>query len=247
MANEQYVKKMFEEFRIAYGIGDTVANFSKYKSSFNEWVDEKRKAARVYGQLLAMLEKGKDDVDISNELIVELGKGASDSAAKEISLATNRETAIVSPFADTFKKDNGLKIYDDGIRILRTSNAIIKNCDLKEAKRIDVMVTQLPLSENQLVKMVLLMTSNSDIFIGTYGSMDDNDSYGNLAALSIINDKLARAGLGDIRSFQFYSEKQNGYYAATIKCDAKKKTKVKKISLEFYPRDFLIMLFYQNF
>ncbi len=229
MANEQYVKKMFEEFRIAYGIGDTVENFSKYKSSFNEWVDEKRKAAKVYGQLLAMFENGQDDVDFNNKLIVELGKGVSDSAAKEISLATNRETAIVSPFVNTFKRDNGLKIYDDGIRILSNSNAIIKNCVLKEAKRIDVMVTQLPLTEEQLAKMVLLMASNSDIFIGTYGSMDDNDSYGNLTALSIIHDKLARAGLSDIRSVQFYSEKQNGYYAATIKCDSKKKTKVKKI------------------
>lgn len=48
---DKYLLKMFEEFKKAYGIKDTIDNFNKYSDLFANWIVNKRVAASSYVQL----------------------------------------------------------------------------------------------------------------------------------------------------------------------------------------------------
>ena len=53
---DKYLLKMFEEFKKAYGIKDTIDNFNKYSDLFADCIVNKRVAASSYVQLFDYME-----------------------------------------------------------------------------------------------------------------------------------------------------------------------------------------------
>lgn len=170
---ENYLIKMFKEFKEAYGISDTFDNFNKYRDLFNEWVMLKRKAAAYYVQLFDYMENYDE---IQTYIMAEFGKGIFDTVAIEMAKHTEHQPIVISPYAQTIKKDSGIEAYTGKLTILN-GDVIIKypsgkdyflnpNCHTLPNGNIGTFMTQIPVSDKDLLPFFHLLSSTKTLFMG---------------------------------------------------------------------------------
>lgn len=218
----KYLFKMFEEFKKASGIEDTFDNFDKYQDLFLNWVISKKNAAANYVQLFDYM---KNDEEIQNNTIAEFEKGICDTVAIEIANNTVHQPIVISPFAETIKGDNRVKTFD-GQLIVRNEDVVIKYKSRLEYyanpnyDEIDVFITQVPYSKEELDPFLKLIDSYKTLFIGTYGSLNDKDCEENLKKIQCLYNELCNIRYRDVN---FCSEIQEGSYLSAIKISSKTK------------------------
>ena len=224
----EYLNKMFEEFKKAYGINDSFDNFNKYKDLFVEWIILKKGNARKYVQLFDYM---KDYEEIETEVMAEFGKGLFDTIAIEMATHTNHQPIIISPYAQTIKRDSGIEVFNGKLALLNDGNVIVKypskddysinpNCHPKLNDDIGTFMTQAPYSNEELLPFLRLTNSNKTLFIGTYGSLIDKDRYENLHRLLNLYHQLSNISYRDV---DFHSETLDDTYLAAIKISSKEK------------------------
>lgn len=225
---DKYFKKMFEEFKKAYGICDTFDNFNKYLDLFAEWVTVKRKAATNYVQLFDYMENYDE---IQTHTMAEFGKGAYDTIAIEMATHTNYLPIVISPYAQTIKKDSGIEAFTGELIILNGSDVIVRypskedysinpNCHSAINDDIGTFMTQVPYSDKELLPFLHLIDSNKTIFIGTYGALSDKNRKDNLQRLSNLYHQLSYICC---RNVNFCSETLDNSYLSAIKINSKEK------------------------
>ena len=226
--NEQYLNKMFEEFKRAYGIKDTVENFSDYQDLFEEWVMLKRKSASHYVQLFDYMDHN-DELEIRT--MAEFGKGAYDTIAIAMATHTNYQPIVISPYAQTIAKDSGIQTYTGELSLLNNRDVVVKypssndyrmnpNCDPVFRDDIGTFMTQIPYSKKEILPFLSLMESPKILLIGTHGALSDQDRKENLQQLSNLYHQLSNL---DSRDVQFCSETQEDSYVSAIKVTPKAK------------------------
>lgn len=223
-----YLNKMFKEFKKAYGIEDSFENFDKYQNLFVEWVARRREVASNYVSLFKAMNKN----DNVHYVMAEFGKGIFDTITIEIKNKTRYQPIVISPFAETIKRSSGIETFT-GELVTYDGNVIVKypnnedfyhkpNCYPKTNSEIDVFMTQVPYSKEELEPFLRLINSDKTLFIGTYGSVDDKDCKENLNKIENLYYELSDISSKDIN---FCSETQNDAYLSAIKVSPKQKRK----------------------
>ena len=150
---DEYLLKMFEEFKKAYGINDSYNNFNRYQDLFVDWIAKKRYAARGYVKLFEYMNRN----DNMNYVLAEFGKGIFDTVTIEMSKTTSYHPIVISPYASTINKYNEIFTYDGELLVL-DDRVIVKyfdnkayylnpNCDPNINDKIKMFMTQMPYSK----------------------------------------------------------------------------------------------------
>lgn len=232
----KYLFKVFEEFKKAYGIKDTFDNFSKYQDLFENWVISKRNAATNYVQLFDYMENYEE---IQTHTMAEFGKGIYDTIAIEMANNTSHEPIVISPFAETIKRDSGIEVFTGELAVCDDDDVIVKyptqeeyytnpNCHPIFNDEIGTLMTQVPYSEEELYPFLKLIYSYKTLFIGTYGSLSDKDREENLKRIQNLYQELCDVSYRDVN---FCSETQGNSYLSAIKISSKEKVLKKTLSL----------------
>lgn len=224
----KYIFKMFEEFKKAYGIKDTFGNFSKYQDLFANWIISKSNAASNYVQLFDYMENYDE---IQTHTMAEFGKGAYDTIAIEMTNHTNYQPIVISPYAQTIKKDSGIEVFTGELTLLNDGEVIVRypskedysinpNCNPVFNDDIGTLMTQLPFSDKELLPFLHLIDSTKTLFIGTYGALCDKDREENLQRLLDLYHQLSNISYRDVN---FCSETLEDSYFSAIKINSKEK------------------------
>ena len=123
---DEYLLKMFEEFKKAYGINDSYNNFNRYQDLFVDWIAKKRYAARGYVKLFEYMNRN----DNMNYVLAEFGKGIFDTVTIEMNQTTSYRPIVISPYASTINKHNETSAYDGELLVL-DDHVIVKYSDNK--------------------------------------------------------------------------------------------------------------------
>ena len=229
----KYLEKMFEEFKMAYGISDTFDNFVKYEDMFIEWVKSKRKAAAIYVQLFDYMNYYGE---IQRHNMAEFGKGVFDTVAIEMANHTSHLPIVISPYAQTIKKDSGILAFTGELVLLNDGDVIVRypskedyfknpNCDFVFNDDIDTLMTQVPYSHKELLPFLHLVNSHKTLFIGTYGALSDKDREKNLQKILDLYYKISDISYRDVN---FCSETLDDSYFSAIKIKSKDETDLRK-------------------
>lgn len=229
--SKEYLSKIFEIFKKAYGINDTFDNFSKYTDLFEDWIIKKDIAAANYVQLFDYL---KEEYDADTNIMAEFGKGNYDTVAIKMANNTKYQPIIISPYAETIKNNKEVEIYTGELGVYK-GEAIVKyptkeelitnpNCNRILNDEIDTLITQIPLSREELHPFLQLLDSPKTLFIGTYGSLHDKDAKENIARIAYFYQRISDVSHRDVN---FCSETIDDSYISAIKISSKVKTKEK--------------------
>lgn len=232
----KYLFKMFEEFKKAYGIKDTFDNFSKYQDLFANWIINKKNAATNYVQLFDYME---NDEEIQTYTMAEFGKGIYDTIAIEMANNTIHQPIVISPFAETIKRDSGIEVFTGELAVCNDGDVIVKypteedyatnpNCHPIFNDEIGTLMTQVPYSKVELYPFFKLIDSYKTLFIGTYGSLSDKDCEENLKRIQSLYQELCDINYRDVN---FCSETQEGCYLSAIKISSRAKVLKKTLTL----------------
>jgi hypothetical protein len=185
---EKYLLLLFDQFKKTQGM-DNKAKIDNYKSEFFDWVSTQKAIKGNYAKLLT-------NMDISGELIAELGKGFFDSIVPNLN-GLYVEAIAITPFAETFK-DSNLTVLNGEI-VLLNGNAIINyndsnnmlkypNCNELINRDIRTLITQLPYNGVDITALVESSRQYNDVAIGSYGNTNDKDAYDKVQLLRRIKD-----------------------------------------------------------
>lgn len=193
----KYRLKLFEEFKSAYGIIDTIDNLEQYSDLFVNWIVTKQSAASNYVKLYDYMQT---DYEENGDVIAEFGKGIYDTVAIEMSKNTLHNPVVISPFAETIAKESGLEVFNgklaqyDGNVFVKYQNEIDyykgPNCHPLFNNEINTLMTQYHFSEEELQLLLRFMNSDKTLFIGTYGSLTDKDRKENLQKIRTLYQRL---------------------------------------------------------
>lgn len=86
-------------------------------------------------------------------------------------------------------------------------------------KRVDTIITQLPLNDVELEPLINLCNSNINILLGTYGYNNDLNKLDNLDKINEIYDRLYNTS--NVKPIKYYDSNDN-MYAEVIKFGNKK-------------------------
>lgn len=231
-----YLLRMFDEFKKAYGIDDKFSDFNKNQDLFAEWVIAKRAASRNYAQLFDYMDNYDER---QTHTMAEFGKGVYDTMAIGMAETTLHKPVIISPYADTFKTISGIEIFKGQLVRLSNNDVVVKyenesdfsrnpNCHPAFNSEIITFMTQIPFSTNDLEPFLALLDSYNTLFIGTFGASTDKDKDDNLQRIRVLYDELLDISYKDVK---YCAETQNGSYLSAIKINAKEKVLVKKLTL----------------
>lgn len=171
------------------------------------------------------------DEEIQTYTMAEFGKGMYDTIAIEMANNTVYQPIVISPFAETIKKDSGIEVFNGELAVCNDDNVIVKyptkedyetnpNCNPIFNDDIGTLMTQLPYSKAELYPFLKLIDSYKTLFIGTYGSLRDKDCEENLKRIQFLYQELCNINYRDIN---FCFETQEGYYSAAIKISSRAK------------------------
>lgn len=219
----EYLLKMFNEFKRVYGLDDTWRNFWYYRDRFIRWVVERQCTASKYVQLydyLKSLETYRSGEE--SRLMAEFGKGVYDTAA--IAMAQEGHTPIVvSPYANTIRSSL-VQTYDGELASLLHQGVVIKYSTPREDREnpnisgynddIGILMLQLPCTTKEIDALMGLAESDRTLFVGAYGKLKDKDREEKLARLREIHAQLVDLSHRDI---QYCQESVNDDYVAALR------------------------------
>lgn len=221
MENIEYVTKMFQEFMKANHIQDNFSNFSNYQDMFIDWLAEKAVASRKYAGLVSYMEVEGDNV---SRRVVEFNKGIYDSAMIGLKDLIEIPPVVVSPYADTLEKVEGIEAAPGKLVCLNNEVYVgyrrqedyfeSPNCTDIFGDDIGTLLTQTPFTIQEIVPYLLLLDGNKTIFLGTNGNSSDNDKYENIN--TILNLHYQLETIEDIQT-EFIATTQGDSYLAALK------------------------------
>lgn len=220
-----YLLEMFLKFSKAYGIRAYFDDFEKYTEEFSNWVHNKSKASENYIQLFKYMTRN----DAYPGFIAEFGKGKYDTVTIPMYQQTSHNVVAISPFAETIKM-KGIDSYR-GKLVKVGSETVVKyynsddyclgpNCHNMFNNTIDVLMTQAPFSTDEIKPILNLIGSDKTLFIGAFGSLDDQDKAECISTIENLHAQIRSDGYENI---EFYGEISNGSYLASIKINPNQK------------------------
>ena len=234
---DEYLFKMYYEFLKANGIKGGIETFSKYEDMFIDWIAEKEKSSRRYAGLVNNM---GIEGDMYSRRIAEFGKGQYDSAMPELAHLVKVPPIAITPYASTLYRVPGIEVAKG--RLVSVENIAYvaydtpedyferPNCHDTFGNNIGTLMTQQPFKLSDIRPyLLLLLQDDKTIFLGTNGSIDDQDKKENIESLYYIYQKLQ--DMDNITS-TFESEIDEDSYLASIKAHPRVKIKgsnVKKI------------------
>ena len=226
---EKYIRKMFEELKMVYGIDDSFDNFNNYKDIFIEWINSREKSAVNYALLLDYMERHSVEPSVK---IAEFGKGLLDTVALELQNNTLHSPIVISPYAKTISSKYNIETYNGELIIGTSGDVIVKypniddyytnpNCAIFD-NSIDTLITQLPCYRSEIKPFFKLLESDKILFIGTHGNVTDENAKDNLQKISSLYDQVRYTPDKEI---YFCSETMNDTYLSALRVSPKIKVK----------------------
>lgn len=216
---DEYTKRLYDEFLCT--IDPKYITKKTDKVLFERWLEEKQKILKYYVQLLY-------DMDfIQNRGVVEFDKGIKDTALKYLNKECNK--ILISKFAKTVKNEKKLISINGKINIDNKDVYLEHGDNLSDISKINSYITQYPIHKETIDTLVSLNNAGKNIFIGTYGSLNDLDKDSKLKKLYDLKKELQL----NLNKY-FYSEViyTNKYYLAAItqryNTDVKKEKIIKR-------------------
>ena len=224
---EKYINKMFEEYiksnKLIYS-----EPYDFLDEDFTAWLLRRVISGDYYARFLLNILK-----NIKPSLIVELYKGYSDSISLLLKDLENYESYVVSSYSDSiykyYKKDRATSF--SGKLICYNNKPFLWYEDyndfffgpnfnsIYDDKKVDTIITQLPLSDVELEPLINLCNSNINILLGTYGYNNDLNKLDNLDKINEIYDRLYN--ISNVKPIKYYDSNDN-MYAKVIKFGDKK-------------------------
>lgn len=161
---EKYMEILFEEFIETQKTQITKKNKDML---FERWLEEKKIILNYYGEFLQTLDF------IPTRGVMEFDKGIKDSVLPYI----NKDYIgiLLSEYTKNMKIDNKI-VGVNGKVLIENKNIFLEYNNKKRLLDfINFYITQLPIEDNTLNLLVNLISNNKNIFIGTYGNLNDAD------------------------------------------------------------------------
>lgn len=179
---EEYIKELFNQFKLSTGIYSDDVDSKKYEKEFMEWLSR----YKIIGELYFKWLKEEKILDELSPEFAEVGKGEHDT------LTLNQKTTLISPYIknlDCSSINNRILKYDftvfDGIPICRRK----KPRDIVDG--IEVFMTQNPFDMVSMINWPQLYNYASyDIIVGLYGNIFDKDREYKLKNLKIMRERI---------------------------------------------------------
>lgn len=198
-------------------------NKSQYilQEGFNNWLEERINILPYYEKFLQSYDL------IPSKGIIEIDKSEKDSILSYTPFET--KGLLVSKYVKTKKLEKKGIINIKGKIVLVRDN---KNTDIMidyQGKKINVnhiknFITQFPFDENTLKIMIELMNTDKNVFIGTYGKINEKNRMDNLKKLYDLKNEINRQLHLNIEGEVVYTRE---YYLAAITPKLKYKEKIK--------------------
>lgn len=211
MYNE-YMKYLMEQFAQARGVRKI------NQGEFERWILEQQRYIEKYTSLL-------EYIGLSDNLIVEIGKGKHDTVVPN--LIENYHNAIaITPFASTIdlpdKAYAGI-LYEHPSNIIYADARPIPKPSIHE---VGTFITTLSTQSTHQIRAMITsyLTYHTGIWIGAYGSIHDKNMWENMANLESIKELLEGYSVSKIERIH---ETDQGVYVGVVKS----KFKTKKLTL----------------
>lgn len=161
---EKYMEILFEEFIETQKTQITKKNKDML---FERWLEEKKIILNYYGEFLQTLDF------IPTRGVMEFDKGIKDSVLPYI----NKDYIgiLLSEYTKNMKIDNKI-VGVNGKVLIENKNIFLEYNNKKRLLDfINFYITQFPIEDNTLNLLVNLISNNKNIFIGTYGNLNNAD------------------------------------------------------------------------
>lgn len=193
--NTIYTKALFEQFKQTRGLHSD-ATLKRYRAEFKRWLLEQQEYMKQYIDLLI-------EMGLSEDTIVELGKGGSNSLIPTLT-HYGYDAISITPFDDTFSKKQAVRAYngqlvdgDYGLELQYHIPMIPSDMLIPpHLSEVGTLITQVPqLHINQLAEMIqAYLQEHKTLIIGSYGNIHDVNIQKNLTTGTIIKDYLEHIG-----------------------------------------------------
>lgn len=174
MKNQEYILKLLEQFKKAYGLAKVDLHSNELISHFYEWIYKRQ----IDGEnFLRLLDEAEIDTDVIS--CAEVGKGKFDS------ILMPYNATIITPYYETFrncqKPEDGKIITDTfdvigGVPTLTDKNPIIPEMRIIKPEEIQTFMTFNPYADENIYRWAQLHNNkNYSIIFGVYGNIRDKD------------------------------------------------------------------------
>ena len=200
----EYLEKLYQEF---YEIHKAEVNEKNKRKLFYKWLEEKKNILRYYEEFLETMDF------IPRRGVIELYKSGYDSILPYTSIDVLG--ILVSQYYDTYVFDREKRIVGVDGKILLDDKDVLLKYDNKRRKLdfINFYVTQFPIEQETINLLANISLKNKNIFIGTYGNLNDMDYELNLKKLYYLKEEL-KTYLG--KNIEGEIVKTSDYYLAAI-------------------------------
>lgn len=175
-----YMDKLKQEFKLAMNIDN--------EEFFQTWLQYKNVHLSRYIELLLYL-----GLDLNNTP-VELDKGIYDSIG--LVIPDNQNIIEITNYTNGMDKNNIIKCEGDLVisngKIRVKKNNIFSCIDFSNS---NVFLTQLPTVTDTMINLKLLKFLNKEIYLGTYGHINDIDIADKINSLLEFKKELAQSGI----------------------------------------------------
>lgn len=180
---------------------------------YEKWITSQLQNVQKYASLLR-------DIGFNNVLIAEIGKGVLDTVVPDL-IKNYHDAIAITPFASTFSPSyraySGF-LWEHPSEIIYTDKQIIAPTIQEVGTFITSLSTQ---SANQIRAMIKsYLVHHTEIWIGAYGNVYDENKLGNIATLENIKELLEEYNVSEIEEFH---ETDQGTYVSVVKSKFKTK------------------------
>lgn len=189
----KYLLYLFEQFNESCGI-KTINFNDEYLKAFKKWLRLMNTISKTYQDYISFL-----GIDLYDEETKELNKGKYDSIALP-------STTIISPFADTFGKQNSELCLFQGEPIILTGSSI------KKEQVAGIYITQNVYKMMSLDIFDVIIEREGGVCLGAYGLISDEDRLTKIRRLQSLKEKYS-----DVLSENYDTDNGSYVYALTTK------------------------------
>lgn len=178
-----YLESLMMQFMLATGRKSIDISLDLFSKEFKEWIKRRQLDGKKYVALLECL-----GIEYMSLHTAEIGKGQYDSIVYK-----NGKTTIITPFSDEFKEmGSNLIIHDSKVYDKFNIMACCKNNSKILFPNITNIMTQNPYEISQIYKWAQIHNNGySNITVGMYGDVQDEDRNEKIDALKILKEKLS--------------------------------------------------------